>query len=477
MTIRGREYSLALQLRTLRSDLWLSSSGITLSFVLTLLSARGAVLLDPEPDAGTTHFGYAIAALNDVDGDGHPDLAVAAPYQDGDFGNSTGGFGPPQNVGKVFLLNGVNLSVIRKLDDPQFQMEQPLKFGGQFGTSLAAVDDLNRDGATDVLVGVPHHVEEEADENQINSGEAFVFSAKDGVLLFTLSAPNPEEGARFGHSVTGLGDVNGDGVPDLVVGEPKRDIDQELQDSGAAYVFSGADGTLLRTLTPPSQAGAEANGRFGEAIADSGDLDHDGVHDLLVGAPGNSRAYVVSGASGAVIRTVTSPARETLPSFGYAVAGGKDLNGDGTPDFVIGAPLQDKLTGAAYLYKSDGTLLRTLKASPESFAKFGTSVTISDDLTGDGRADVIVGAPDHTVNNLGNAGEAFVFRGNNGKLSRAVVSEMPKAHAGFGYVSVVADLTGSGSLAIVCGVPFQDADLVEHGDIETHLQIGQIEVH
>jgi hypothetical protein len=467
--------------RFLRNDLWLTCNCIILAVTLATFRASGAPLLDPEPEAGTTHFGYAIAALSDIDGDGHPDLAVGAPYQDGDFGNSTGGFGPPQNVGKVFLLNGVNLRVIRELDDPQFQMEQPLKFGGQFGSSMATVSDLNHDGATDVIIGVPHHVEEaegeEEEEEEINSGEAFVFSAKDGVLLFTLTAPDPAEGARFGSAVMGVGDVNGDGVSDLVVGEPKRDIDEELQDSGAAYVFSGADGTLLRTLTPPSRGGAEANGRFGASLVDTGDLDQDGVHDILIGAPGDGRAFVISGASGAVIRTVLSPARETLPSFGYAVAGGKDMDRDGTPDFVIGAPLQNKLTGAAYLYKSDGTLLRTLKASPETFAKFGSSVAVSEDLTGDGRPDIIVGAPDHTANSLPNAGTAFIFRGTNGKLSRQVVSETPAARAGFGYVSVAADLTGSGTLAIISGAPFQNADLDDHGDVETHLQIGQIEVH
>ena len=120
-----------------------------------------------------------------------------------------------------------------------------------------------------------------------------------------------------------------------------------------------------------------------------------------------------------------------------------------------GAPLQNKLTGAAYVYNGDGTLQRTLKASPETFAKFGSAVSIVDDLTHDGRPDVIVGAPDHTVNDLANAGEAFVFRGNNGKLFRQLTSDTPKADAGYGYVSVTADLTGRGTISIITGVPLR----------------------
>src|SRR5215813_6490492 len=155
----------------------------SISLILLAVSSfrvKAVVLLDPEPESSTTHFGYSVAVIGDIDGDGHPDLAVGAPFQDGDFDNIDKGFGPPQNVGKVFLLNGISLTVIRKLDDPAFQMVQIHKFGGQFGSCVAAAGDLNHDGITDVIVGVPHHVEEDEDESEFNSGEAFVFSGKDG---------------------------------------------------------------------------------------------------------------------------------------------------------------------------------------------------------------------------------------------------------------------------------------------------------
>ena len=440
-------------------------------------AARATTLLDPDREPAPTRFGLSSVVVGDIDGDGVPDLAVGAPFQDGDFDGTEQGFGPPQDVGKVFLISGATLGVIRVLNDPEFQMVQLLKFGGEFGSALGNVGDINGDGISDILVGVPHHIVPEEDEIEFIAGRAFVFSGKDGSVLFTLDDPTPQEGARMGFAVAGLGDVNGDGVNDMLVGVPKKDTPAGLADVGTAYIFSGSDGSLIRSLDPPSQGGSEANGRFGTAVANAGDVNHDGVSDILIGAPGQGRAYVFSGATGAPIFTLVSPAIEKLPSFGFAVAGGQDLDGDGIPDFAIGAPLQDGLRGAAYIFSgSDGTLFRKLRVTPQTFAKFGSSVALTPDVTGDGRPDILVGAPDRTVNGLLNAGTAFVFRGTNGKLFRTVTSAMPKAFAGFGYAITTADFNNDGTPETVVGAPFEDADLIEHGDLITHLQIGQIEV-
>ncbi len=438
--------------------------------------ARASTLQDPQPEDGTTRFGQSIAVIGDITGDGVPDLIVGGPFHDSEFSGNNG-FGPPQDVGRAFLINGATLGEISELNDPFFQ--QPVdfpKFGGFFGFSVAGVGDLNHDGVPDVLVGVPHHSNFDADH--INAGEAFVFSGADGSILFTLNDPNEEEGNRFGYAVAGLGDVNGDGVPDMVVGVPKENASDVLPDVGTAYIFSGADGSLIRELDPPVQT---LSGRFGSAVANAGDVDHDGVNDIIIGAPGASHAYVFSGATGALIFTIASPAApnaEKLPSFGYAVAGGQDVDGDGTPDFVIGAPNQNGFKGAAYVFKgSKGTLLRSLRGPAQAFAKFGSSVALTPDVTGDRRPDILVGAPDATVNGLQNAGEVLIFRGSNGRLFRTVVSEQPKAYAGFGFAVTTADFNGDGTPETVVGVPFEDVDIIVNGDTVTHLQMGQIEIH
>ena len=443
---------------------------------LFVTAARASTLQDPQPEDSTTRFGQSVAVIGDITGDGVPDLVVGGPFHDSEF-SSTNGFGPPQDVGRAFLINGATLGEITELNDPFFQ--QPLdfpKFGGFFGFSVAAVGDLNHDGVPDVLVGVPHHSNFPAD--RINCGEAMVFSGANHSLLFTINDPNENEGNRFGYAVAGLGDVNGDGVPDLLVGVPKENASDALPDVGTAYVFSGANGSLIRSLNPPTQV---LSGRFGSAVANAGDVNHDGVNDAIIGAPGASRAYVFSGATGALLFTIASPAApnaDKLPSFGVAVAGGQDVDGDGTPDFVIGAPSQNNLRGAAYLFKgSNGTLLRSLRGPAQQFAKFGTSVALSPDVTGDGRPDILVGAPDATVNGLQNAGEVLIFKGNNGRLFRTVISEQPTAYAGFGYAVTTANFNGGGTSQTVVGVPFEDINIIVNGDVETHLQMGQIEIH
>src|SRR5215471_17673098 len=121
-----------------------ASKHLRLSYIVLSISTfflrvtLAATLLDPRPEHSTTHFGRSIAVIGDIDGDGIADLAVGAPFQDGGFNSVLRGYGPPLNVGKVYLVSGASLTVIRELNDPQFQMVQDLLFGGQFGTCVAA---------------------------------------------------------------------------------------------------------------------------------------------------------------------------------------------------------------------------------------------------------------------------------------------------------------------------------------------------
>ena len=192
---------------------------------------RASTLLDPQPEHSSTLFGYSVAVVGDIDGDGVADLAVGAPFQDGDFPGAPG-FGPPQNVGKVFLISSRTLAVIGKLKDPEFEMVQPQKFGGQLGFSVAAAGDVNGDGVPDILVGVPHHIVlgQGGEEDVVNAGRAFVFSGNNGNVLRTLDDPIPQEGARLGFAVAGLEDVDSDGIPDLLVGAPGKDT-PDVEDS------------------------------------------------------------------------------------------------------------------------------------------------------------------------------------------------------------------------------------------------------
>jgi len=460
-----------------RASRWCGLVLLALGFGQALLpTTQATTVLDPDPEPSTTLFGYAVASLGDVNGDAVPDYAVGAPYQDGDFVSTVTGFGYPQNVGKVFVIDGATLAVLSEMDDPEFQVTQDQHFGGQLGWSLSVSADINGDGVADVIAGVPHHI---ADPNEhesiINAGKALVFSGKDGSLLFTLLDPDEQEDGLCGAAVAALGDVDADGVADFAVGVPGHDVGGEegIANVGTVYLFSGKTGAVIRTLDDPPRGGEEAGAAFGSALANAGDVNSDGVTDIVVGAPGEGRVHVFNGKTGGLFYTIVGPETELLTSFGAAVAGGQDFSKDQKPDIVVGAPLQSGSRGSVYVYNgTNGALIRRLKSPvAQAFAQFGASVYASPDLTGDKRADIIVGAPGQIVNGMLGAGQAFVFDGVKGRLTSTLTSANPQSNAGFGRTVTSRLPAGNGVSNPVVAAPYQDSF-----DTITHLQIGQIEI-
>jgi hypothetical protein len=128
--------------------------------------------------------------------------------------------------GQVVLFSGATGSLLRTLQD------RSLHAGGQFGRALAEVGDVNDDGVPDLAVGAPlRDVESCCDQGQVT-----VFSGVTGTPLLTLP-PRPQGGANFGVALAGVGDINGDGVPDLAVSAPGQDV-KSLVDLGKVFVFS-----------------------------------------------------------------------------------------------------------------------------------------------------------------------------------------------------------------------------------------------
>ncbi|MCA9283741.1 MAG: FG-GAP repeat protein [Phycisphaerales bacterium] len=217
---------------------------------------------------------------------------------------------------------------------------------GLFGCSVAAIGDLNGDGATDFVVGA-------CDENgagQTDSGRAYVYSGRTGGLIRTHSSPNAEFGGNYGISVAGIPDINGDGIADYIVGASEEN-GLGFTDSGRAYVYSGATGALIRTHTSPNAANFS---RFGSAVGGMTDLNGDARGDYIIGAPnetaggqsGSGRVYVYSGSSGALIRSHQSPNPNSSGNFGTSVAGVPDATNDGRGDYIVGAPFEDGCGGS-----------------------------------------------------------------------------------------------------------------------------------
>ena len=187
--------------------------------------------------------------------------------------------------------------------------------GAFFGWAVSELRDVNGDGITDIVIG-------EVDGGSKQQGRVWVYSGRTGHLLFRRSG---RPGEQNGYAIADAGDINGDGVSDVISGAPG----QGRATWDDAYVYSGATGRTIVRLR-----GHHHGDVFGAAVSSAGDVNGDGVSDLIVGAPGNGttagRAYVISGRTFRVIRVLS--AHRPGDEFGDGVAHTADLNGDGVPD-------------------------------------------------------------------------------------------------------------------------------------------------
>ncbi len=249
----------------------------------------------------------------------------------------------------MFLYSGATGQFLRTLVTPT-----PAP-GGRCGDAVAGLPDVNGDGRGDVVVGASA----ESSAGTLGSGQVHVFSGATGVRLRTLVSPGREAGGGFGEAVSAVPDVNQDGRADIVVGAPREDPGSSPIDNGRAYVYSGATGSLLLKLLPPS---SESEDDFGDAVAGLPDLNGDGRGEIAIGAhdadpgtaPHNSgRVHVYSGATGLRLFTLASPAQTDDGRFGSAVASVPDTNANGRADIAVGAEGEGSpaTAGRAYLFR------------------------------------------------------------------------------------------------------------------------------
>ncbi len=368
------------------------------------------------------NYGASVAALGDLNGDGVVDMAVGARRRDGTFTN---------DQGAVYFHRMANNGTSSSVSSPSFT----LSTGDQFGAALASLGDFDGNGVGDLVIGAPGD-----NSGGTDRGSVYVsLLTSSGTIASSVEIASGSNGGpvlansdAFGTSITSIGDFDGDGVTDIVVGAPGDDTDGPGR--GAVYLLLlNANRTVKSSIKIRGGTLVGDGDRFGASVASLGDIDGNGVTDIVVGAPGdngevfpgipgNDRGaiyFLLMNSDGTVSSRgkLGAPAPVDLDEFGYSLAAVGDLNGDGLQDLAVGAPGDDtgvSNSGAVYnlLIVNRGVIgvtkiARGIGGGPTNLAsgdRFGTSIAAIGDIDGDGVVDLAVGAEGNNTSTSADTG-------------------------------------------------------------------------
>ncbi len=379
---------------------------------------------------------------------------------------------------------------------------------GSAGADLLYAPDLDGDGQDDLLIGAYGG----SALTLVSGLEPGAYTTDDFVYLRAETEAEAEAGQRLTRDVVVPGDLDGDGLPDLMLGAPNATVEGRPA-AGRANIYFGPIGETTDLTAPDVQVfGPLGNANFGRDLGVVGDFNGDEIADVFAGGLNikdpfgvkAGAAYLILGPleSGEIIDGAVSDEIDVaiygdtlFDKFGVSLVAMEDWTGDGLPDLLVGARTATGGTGAVYGFESGlsidagGVVLWAAEADVTisglgSGAQTGEAMTMLDDVTGDGLADLLVGAPGRNLEGVGR-GAAYLLSalatGGIGEIAQAEFRG-PEDNARFGAaLAGMGALDAEGTQGIAIGAPAHAATGAVHvyggpfeGSITADMAIGMV---